>query len=153
MPSRSCDDGDEGRTVDGMSAHADAVWNRALDLDTPDDAPRPGDAALLTVLTFHGLATNGGLLNAVELHMNDDVYPIDTVVEAYRRLGLEDAAAAIDNAELEQRDLSSGGGLDDDDLADAEERIDATYTVEDEDIQAALEVALTNDPDDFAPVT
>jgi hypothetical protein len=135
-----------------MSAHADAVWNRALDLDTPDDAPRPGDAALLTVLTFHGLATNGGLLNAVDLHMNDDVYPIDAVVEAYRRLGLEDAAAAIDNAELEQRDLTRGDGPDDDDLADAAERIDATYTVDDDDIQAALEVALTNDPDDFAPV-
>lgn len=136
-----------------MSAHTDSVWNRALDLASPEEATHPGDAALLTVLTFHGLVTNGGLLNAVELHMNDDVYPIDAVVEAYRRLGLEDAAAAIDNAELEQRDLVVGDDLDDDALDDAAERIDATYTLEDDDLQTALEVALTNDPDDFAPVS
>jgi len=135
-----------------MSARADAIWNRAVDLDSPDDARRPGDAALVTVLTFHGLALNGGLLNAVELHAHDEIYPNDAVVEAYRFLGLEDAAAAIDNAVLEQHDLVTAGDADDDDLADAEERIDATYTLDDEDIEAALEVAIANDPDAFAPL-
>lgn len=134
-----------------MSAHVEAIWNRALDLASPAEASRPGDVALLTVLTFHGLVTNGGLLNAVELHAYDDVYPSDAVVDAYRFLGLEDAAAAIDNAVLEQRDLVVRGD-DDDDLADAAERIDATYTLEDDDIEAALAVAVRNDPDDFAPV-
>jgi len=135
-----------------MSAHADAIWNRALDLASPAEAPRPGDAALLTVLTFHGLVMNGGLLNAVELHAHDDVYPSDAVVDAYRFLGLEDAAAAIDNAVLEQRDLVASSDDDDDVHDDAEERIDATYTLEDEDIEAALDVALQNDPDEFAPL-
>lgn len=135
-----------------MSAHADAVWNRALDLASPSDATHPGDAALLTALTFHGLVRNGGLLNAVELHAHDDVYPSDAVVEAYRFLGLEDAAAAIDNAVLEQRDLVADDDADDDAFEDAEERIDATYTLDDDDIEAALEVALANDPDAFAPV-
>jgi hypothetical protein len=135
-----------------MSARADAIWNRAVDLDSPDDARRPGDAALVTVLTFHGLAVNGGLLNAVELHAHDEIYPNDAVVEAYRFLGLEDAAAAIDNAVLEQHDLVTAGDADDDDVADAEERIDATYTLDDEDIEAALEVAIANDPDAFAPL-
>ena len=134
-----------------MSAHVEAIWNRALDLVSPAEASRPGDVALLTVLTFHGLVTNGGLFNAVELHAHDDVYPSDAVVEAYRFLGLEDAAAAIDNAVLEQRDLVRRGD-DDDDVADAAERIDATYTLDDDDIEAALAVAVRNDPDDFAPV-
>jgi hypothetical protein len=136
-----------------MSAHADAIWNRALDLASPAEATRSGDAALLTVLTFHGLVMNGGLLNAVELHAHDDVYPSDAVVDAYRFLGLEDAAAAIDNAVLEQRDLiAADDDEDDDDHADAAERIDATYTLEDDDIEAALEVAIQNDPDEFAPI-
>lgn len=139
-----------------MSTLADAVWNRALDLESPAAADRPGDAALITVLTFHGLVMNGGLLNAVELHAHDEMYPSDTVVEAYRFLGLEDAAGAIDNAVLEQRDLVTLVADDDEDEDDvraaAEERIDATYTLSDEDIQAALEVALVNDPDAFAPV-
>lgn len=129
-----------------MSSFSDAVWNRALDLDSPVDAARPGDAALLTVLTFHGLVMNGGLLNAVELHANDPVYPADAVVEAYRYLGLESASGAIDNAVLEERDL------DDDAREAAAERIDATYTLDDEDIEHALEVVLVNDPDAFAPL-
>lgn len=135
-----------------MSAHADAVWNRALDLASPADATRPGDAALLTVLTFHGLVMNGGLLNAVELHAHDEVYPNDAVVEAYRFLGLEDAAAAIDNAVLEQHDLRTAEDAEDDDFDAAEERIDATYTLDDDDIEAALAVVLANDPDVFAPL-
>ncbi|MBB4138429.1 DMP19 family protein [Microbacterium invictum] len=129
-----------------MSSPTDAVWNRALDLESPAAAERPGDAALLTVLTFHGLVMNGGLLSAVELHANDPVYPADAVVEAYRFLGLESAAGAIDNAVLEERDL------DDDAKEAAEERIDETYVLEDEDIEQALEVTLTNDPDAFAPL-
>lgn len=135
-----------------MSAHADAVWNRALDLASPADATRPGDAALLTILTFHGLVMNGGLLNAVELHAHDEVYPNDAVVEAYRFLGLEDAAAAIDNAVLEQHDLRTAEDAEDDDFDAAEERIDATYTLDDDDIEAALAVVLANDPDAFAPL-
>jgi hypothetical protein len=61
---------------------------------------------------------------------------------------LEDAASAIDNAVLEQHDLS-----DTDDVDAVEERIDATYTLSDEDIEAALDVALINDPEAFAPLT
>jgi hypothetical protein len=53
---------------------------------------------------------------------------------------------------LEQHDLVTAGDADDDDVADAEERIDATYTLDDEDIEAALEVAIANDPDAFAPL-
>lgn len=135
-----------------MSTLADIVWDRALDLASPAEATHPGDAALLTVLTFHGLVMNGGLLNAVELHAHDDVYPSDAVVDAYRFLGLEDAAAAIDNAVLEQRDLVSRDDVEDEDLDDAEERIDATYTLDDDDLSAALAVALANDPEAFAPV-
>lgn len=144
-----CHDPGRRRTVDPMSTHVDEIWNRALDLDSPAAATHPGDAALLTVLTFHGLVMNGGLLNAVELHVNDDVYPADAVVDAYRFFALEDAAGAIDNAVLEQREISHD---DDEDEDDAEERIDATYTLDDTDIEDALRVALVNDPDAFAPL-
>ncbi len=129
-----------------MSSLTDDVWNRALDLESPGAAERPGDAALLTVLTFHGLVMNGGLLAAVEMHANDPVYPSDAVVESYRFFGLESAAGAIDNAVLEERDL------DDESREEAEERIDETYTLEDEDIEHALETTLRNDPDAFAPL-
>lgn len=131
-----------------MSTHVDEIWNRALELDSPAAATHPGDAALLTVLTFHGLVMNGGLLNAVEMHMNDDVYPVDAVVDAYRFFGLEDAGGAIDNAVLELREIAN----DEDDEADAEERIDATYTLDDTDVEDALRIVLTNDPDAFAPL-
>ncbi len=132
-----------------MSAHdIDVIWNRALDLSSPADAARPGDRALVTVLTFHGLASNGGLLAAVDLHVNDDVYPIDAVVNAYRYLGLEDAAAAIDNAELELRDLPD----DDEEREDAAARIDETYTLSEDDIRDAVSVAVAQDRDDFSPV-
>lgn len=129
-----------------MSSLTDIVWNRALDLESPVAADRPGDAALLTVLTFHGLVMNGGLLNAVELHANDPVYPADAVVEAYRFFGLDSAAGAIDNAVLEERDL------DDEGREEAAERIDETYSLEDDDIEHALEVTFANDPDAFAPL-
>ncbi|GEP49236.1 hypothetical protein FVP74_09220 [Microbacterium saccharophilum] len=134
-----------------MSTHVDEIWNRALDLDSPAAATHPGDAALLTVLTFHGLVMDGGLLNAVELHMNDDVYPVDAVVDAYRFFGLEDAGGAIDNAVLELRERASDEDGEDDEDA-AEERIDATYTLDDTDVEDALRVVLTNDPDAFAPL-
>lgn len=138
------------RTVDAMLSPVEAVWNRALELPTPAAASHPGDAALLIVLTFHGLVTNGGLFNAVELHGHDDVYPIDAVVEAYHALGLEDAAGAIDNAALEERDID-----DDDDEArrDAERRIDATYTVDEATIESALAAQLRESPGAFAPLT
>ena len=48
---------------------SEAVWNRALDFDALPEATSPGDIALRDVLTFHGAVQNGGLVNAIEMHL------------------------------------------------------------------------------------
>jgi hypothetical protein len=44
---------------------ADLIWNRAA-LEHGGTAPGIGDRALADVLSFHGLAMNSGVLEAVE---------------------------------------------------------------------------------------
>ena len=132
----------------------DAVWNRALDLTSPDEAEAAGDAALHIVHIFHGVAMNGGLYHAVELHRDDEDYPIDSVIEAYRFFGLELAADAIEHATTEQEELEANedDDVDEDTLEEAEERINEMYALEDADVETALATALQHDPDAFAPV-
>ncbi len=71
---------------------ADAVWNRALDRPEPP-GEREGDAALRTLLSFHGAAMNGGPLHAWEV-----VGPEGTAaaVAGYRYFFLADAASAVE---------------------------------------------------------
>lgn len=132
----------------------DLVWNRALELDSPDDAAASGDGALHTLMVFHGTVMNGGLLNAVESHAADETYPIDAVAEAYRFFDLESAAAVIERAATEQEALEANENddIDDDALEEAEERINEMYHLEDSDIEDALTMALLRDPEAFAPV-
>lgn len=131
----------------------DRIWNRALDLDGPGATDAAGDAALHTLLVFHGAVENGGLLNAVESHAADDTYPIDAVVEAYRFFDLETTAAVVERAAAEQEELAANedDDIDDEALDEAEERIDAMYHLEESDIEEALVMALQRDPEAFAP--
>ena len=131
---------------------ARAVWNRALDLDEP--AGPAGDAALHTLLVFHGLAMNGGLYHAVEAHRVDENYPIDAVTQAYRFFDLEVAADAIEHAVTEQEELDAdeNDDVDDDTIDEATERIDDSYRLEDGDLEDALTMVLQRDPDAFAPI-
>lgn len=131
----------------------DTVWNRALDFDSAEEAPAAGDRALHIVHVFHGAAMNGGLYHAAELHREDENYPIDEVIEAYRFFDLEIAADAIEHAVTEQEELEADEDedVDDDTIDEAEERINEMYTLEDADVEAALMRMLQSDPESFAP--
>lgn len=131
----------------------DTIWNRALDFESPEGADAAGDRALHIVHVFHGLAMNGGLFAAVEAHRDDEGYPAESVIDAYRFFDLERIADAIEHAVTEQEELEADedGDVDEDTIAEAEERIDGMYTLEDADIEAALVLAIQSDPDAFAP--
>ncbi|AZS43216.1 DMP19 family protein [Microbacterium oleivorans] len=130
-----------------MSSPSDEIWNRALDFDVP--APLAGDLAVRRALTFHGMVHNGGLWYAIEVHAADEEFPLDAIAEAYRTLGLEATAEAVDRAAAEYEQTTGIG--DDDAWAEAEERINEDYRIDDADISAAIERTLAQEPELFAP--
>lgn len=131
-----------------MSSPSDDIWNRALDFDEPADLA--GDLAVRRVLTFHGMVQNGGFWYAIEVHSTDEEFPLDAIADAYRTLGLEATAEAVDRAAAEY-DETAGVG-DEEAWGEAEERINDEYRVEDEDITAAIERTLAQEPALFAPI-
>ncbi|WP_307204163.1 hypothetical protein [Nocardioides zeae] len=104
---------------------ADLIYDRAAAAigAVDDEMPSPwwleGDRALCTVLTFHGLVDNGGLLNAIQSHLEDDRVPLDLVIARFRFLEMPHVAAVLQDA----RD--SHGALEPDEH-DAFERLEAT---------------------------
>ncbi|MCK6080327.1 hypothetical protein KZX37_06805 [Microbacterium sp. EYE_5] len=129
-----------------MSAASDEIWNRALE----DDAPTTvGDAAVRRVVTFHGAVTDAGLWSAIETHADDDEAPLEAIADAFRTLGLEATAETIERASAEHEQTAGIG--DDDAWSDAQERVDDEYIVEDDDITAAIERTLAQEPELFAP--
>lgn len=130
-----------------MSSAVDEIWNRALEYDVP--ASLAGELAVRRILTFHGMVENGGFWYAIEVHSADEEFPLDAIAEGYRTLGLESTAAAIDRASAEY-DQTAGIG-DEDAWAEAEERINDDYRVEEDDIAAALARTLAQEPSLFAP--
>ncbi|SDG84464.1 hypothetical protein [Microbacterium sp. 77mftsu3.1] len=130
-----------------MSSASDEIWNRAVDLDEPISLP--GDLAVRRVLTFHAAVQGSGFWNAIEAHSADEEFPLDAVAEGYRTLGLEPTAEAVDRAAAEY-DETAGIG-DDDAWREAEERVTEEYRIEDEDIAAAVERTLAQEPELFAP--
>ncbi|MFS0866699.1 hypothetical protein AB3M83_05110 [Microbacterium sp. 179-B 1A2 NHS] len=131
-----------------MASATDDLWNRALDDDWP--ATRPGDLALRTVLTFDGLVRSGGFWYAVEVHAVDEDFPIDAVADGYRTLGLEAVASAVERAYEEYEQTSAIG--DEDAWADAEDRINEEYTLDEDHLTAALERTYAQEPEAFAPL-
>ncbi|MFI8633712.1 hypothetical protein ACIGEP_14070 [Microbacterium sp. NPDC077663] len=130
-----------------MSSPSDEIWTRALEYDVP--ATHAGDLAVRRVLTFHGVVEDSGLWSAVETHAADEEFPLDEVADGYRTLGLEATAEAIDRAAAEY-DQTAGVG-DDEAWGEAEERVNEDYRVLDEDITAAIERTLAQEPALFAP--
>lgn len=130
-----------------MSSPSDEIWNRALEYDVP--VTHPGDLAVRRVLTFHGMVQNGGFWYAVETHAADEEFPLDAVADGYRTLGLESTAEAVDRAAAEY-DQTAGVG-DDEAWGEAEERVNDEYRAVDEDISAAIERTLAEEPALFAP--
>lgn len=74
---------------------ADTVWNRAA-LEGGGDSPGPGDRALASLLSLHGLIMNGGVHHALEC-----LEPADLLAAAdgYAFFGFNDCAAFIRGAE------------------------------------------------------
>ena len=126
-----------------------ALWNRACEWDAPAVRTHRGDGALHAVLTFHGSVQNGGLLDAVENYGEDGEYPMTRVLAAYRYLGLHDVASLLEAARREYVDLTAAG---DERLGDAEERLNGTYTLDYDTIEAAVRATLQAHPEDFAPL-
>lgn len=131
-----------------MASATDDIWNRALDDD--QTAARPGDIALRNVLTFDGMVRGGGFWYAIEVHAVDEEFPIDAVADGYRTLGLESVASAIERAHDEYEQTYAIG--DEDAWADAEERINDEYTLEEDDLADALERTYAQEPEAFAPL-
>lgn len=124
----------------------DELWNRACGFDSPALRTHPGDAALHVALVFHGSVMNGGLLDAVQTYSEDEEYPLPRVRQAYAYLGLEETAHAIEQAQREAAELTVT------DLEDAEARVDATYALEDGDLERAARRSIDRSPDAFAPL-
>ena len=142
-----------GTVVPVTDEELDALWNRACEWDAPAIRTHRGDEALHVVLTFDGSVNNGGLLDAVETYGEDREYPLSRVLQAYRFLGLEDAASIITRARQEFEDFSA---MADDVRGDvrgdvAEERINASYVLETGALRAAVRATVQASPQSFAP--
>ena len=71
------------------------------------------------------------------------------IADGYRTLGLEATAESVDRAASEY-DETAGIG-DEEAWGEAEERVNGEYRIEDEDILAAIERTLAQEPELFAP--
>ena len=132
----------------------DALWNRACEWDAPAIRTHRGDEALHVVLTFDGSVNNGGLLDAVETYGEDREYPLARVLQAYRFLGLQEAASIIARARQEFEDFSATaedvrGGVRGD---VPEERINASYLLDTGALRAAVRATVQASPQSFAPL-
>ena len=123
------------------------LWDRACGFDPPALRTHPGDEALHVALVFHGSVMNGGLLNAVQTYPDDEEYPLPRVRQAYDYLGLHEITRAIDQAQRESVELDDAG------LGDAEARIDATYTLDDDALMRVARDCIDRSPDAFAPLS
>jgi len=121
---------------------ADMIWNRACGED-PLRA-LPGDRALSDLLYAHGLATNGGVLHAVERMTADELAEVEA---GYRFFGLHDIASLLSRT---RRIFEAG-----DDLRNHEQRLDSEYArmiPSDSSLIERFERRLKSSPSDFAPL-
>lgn len=126
---------------------ADLIWNRAA-LEHGGTTPGIGDRALADVLSFHGLAMNSGVLDAVERTSGEDHARIEA---AFRWFGLE---AVTDLLASVHRDIEAGAL---DELARAEAlevSADREYQAilpTDEALASVFRHRLAAEPSAFAP--
>lgn len=125
-----------------MSALSETIWNRAC--GNGPAAPGAGDTALMAVLTFHGLAMNGGVLYALQCLTAGE---LDAARAGYRYFGFANAAGVIGAG---QAALTQGMDADslEETLADAYAAI-----LDDGVLMQAFEARLDTQPAAFAPIT
>jgi hypothetical protein len=112
------------------------------------EAPRAGDHALSTLLSFHNLAMSGGVLDAVERGTAEDLTAAE---DGFRFFALADAADVI----AQVRSALAAGDLSDSDLEELELDADSRYAAivpSDGTLVERFESRLRAEPDLFAPV-
>ena len=129
----------------------EAICHRATRWDSPAVASHDGDTALHLVLTFHGTVRDAGLLGAIDGYEDGLNYPLPWVLQAYRTLGLHRVATAVERAQRQHRDLTTGPD-DQARWARAQQGIDASYDLDDAALGRAVRATITAAPGSFAPL-
>lgn len=142
-----------GRCVEGVEAHLE-VWNRSTTGVPWSDLP--GDVALAHVLRFDGYAAAGSVLGAVEMEIGEDWAGQGRAGFAW--LGLDELVALLDDV-VRQYDALNEGELEGEAHGARYDQIDREgYTryaevAQAEHLTSALQRALIERPDAFAPAT
>jgi hypothetical protein len=134
-------------------SRADAIWNRACDLDAT--ASSPGDRALAALLILHGLVMNGGVLHAVECLGTQE---LADAMAGYRFFGFDGVAIVLTDAKAftevhDVYNLQDDFSLDD--FASADADFDKRYVTlirDDSALFARFAAYLLRNPSDFAPL-
>lgn len=106
--------------------------------------PGPGDKALRDMLSFHGVAMNGGVLHALQI---EDRAAIDAAISGYAYFGFSEVSDFIDKAAT-----TILGDFDPDEL---EPKLDKAYgelIPDDSTLDTRFEATLLVRPKDFAAV-
>lgn len=117
------------------------IWRRAC--GSGPDAPGLGDAALMAMLTFHGLVMNVGALHAIECLTAEQVAASRA---GYRYFGFGNVAGVIGAGQhaIEQ-------GLDPQELEDMLDEAYAAIISEDAVLMQAFEAHYAGEPAAYAP--
>lgn len=127
---------------------SDHIWNRATEVEVAQGA-REGDQALWSVLRFHGLAMNGGVLHAFEGLTATD---LSRARDGFEWLGLPHVSAFMDRA---ADTITATDWSDDDAVDELEQSTDDEYyhlVPQDQVIEDAFRKRLSEAPAGFAPV-
>lgn len=120
----------------------DEIWNRACKTGVP--ASTPGDSALESMIVFHSVAVNGGVLHAIE-HFTPE--KLEKVKDGYRYFGIVSIPDLISFA---QASIQEG-----EDLEALEEVLDDRYSAkipDDATLSQAFEVHYQRCPESYAPL-
>ncbi|MES2325103.1 MAG: hypothetical protein V4633_22845 [Pseudomonadota bacterium] len=118
------------------------IWNRACMGENPGSAP--GDSALEAMISFHGVAMNGGVLHATECFTSEE---LEKAKASYQYFDIVRIPELICAAQA----LLQGG----EDLDAHEEAFDQKYSEEipdDVTLSKAFEAHYKRSPDSYAPI-
>ncbi len=121
---------------------ADLIWNRACTLLMLSS----GDRALAALLSFHGLAMNGGVLHALECLNPQE---LEAAISGYRFFGLNDVGDLLIQAK------SAAETSDEDALDQLEGKLDSLYgdlVPSDTVLQERFKTYHLSNPKHFAPL-
>ncbi len=99
-------------------------------------SPREGDAALSAVLLVHGLVMNGGVFHAVQAVTKDE---LRAACAGFCYFGFDEVAGLLEAASREEW------------TDESEARVNAAYTLDDEDIAQSFREHFARDGEKYAP--